>query len=59
VKDLSGLEAEGLDPVEDALARMEQNGRNIEHELVNHPGAQSLLDCGGPTCDIDTVIPGY
>ena len=42
VKDLSGLEAEGLNSVEDALARTEQDGRDVEGELVDHAGVQRL-----------------
>ena len=52
---LGGLEAEGLDPVEDALARAEQDGRDVEGEFVDHSGGQRLSDGRGPTGDVDPV----
>jgi len=37
VQDLGRLEAERLDPVEDALPRTEQDRSDVEGELVDHP----------------------
>jgi hypothetical protein len=36
VKHLGGFEAEGFNPVEDALARTEQDRCDVEGDLVDH-----------------------
>src|SRR3954467_2058235 len=58
VKDLGGLEAEGLNSVEDALARTEEDGRDVEGELVDHAGDQRLSHGRGPTGDVHTALTG-
>ena len=44
MQDLDRLEAEILDPVEEALPRTEQDGCDVEGELVDHPSSQRLPD---------------
>jgi hypothetical protein len=44
VQDLDGLETEGLDAVEQPLARPEQDGNDVEGELVDHVRRQRLTD---------------
>src|SRR4051795_1763995 len=58
VEDLGGLEAEGLSSVEDALSRAEQDGRDVEGELVDHSGDQRLSHRRGPTGDVHTALTG-
>jgi hypothetical protein len=58
VKHLGGFEAEGSNPVEDTLARTEQDRCDVEGELVDHSGDQCLSDGRGPTGDVDALVPG-
>src|SRR5512141_475523 len=58
VEHLDGLEAEGLGSVEDALTRTEQDGCDVEGELVDHAGDQRLSHGRGPTGDVHTLLTG-
>src|SRR6476619_3383920 len=58
VKDLGGLEAEGLNSVEETLARTEQDGRDVEGELVDNAGDQRLSHDRSPTGDVHTALTG-
>ena len=55
MKHLGGFEAEGFNPVEDALARTEQDRCDVEGELVDHASDQCLSDGRGTTRDVNTV----
>ena len=58
VEHLDRLEGKGLDPVEDALARTEQDRCDVERELVDHAGDERLPDGRGPAGDVHALVPG-
>ncbi|MGA7705238.1 MAG: hypothetical protein WB998_10120 [Solirubrobacteraceae bacterium] len=47
VEHLDRLEPEGLDSVEQPLARPEQGGDHVEREFVDHSGAERLTNSRG------------
>ena len=58
VDHLDRLEAGILHSVEQALAGAEQNGSDVEHELVDHARGESLPHGGGATGDVDAEVAG-
>src|SRR3954467_255047 len=55
---LDGLEREGSDAVEDALAGPEQDWGDVERELVDDPGNERLPNGGGAARDVHAVVAG-
>src|SRR4051812_33848361 len=58
MQDLDGLEPERLDGVEDPLAGAEQDRRDVECELVDDPGNESLAHGRGTTRDVYAALAG-
>src|SRR5881398_1452321 len=58
MQDLDGLKPERLDAVEDPLAGAEQDRRDVERELVDHPGNEGLAHSRGATRDVYAAVPG-
>src|SRR3954464_3076764 len=58
VQNLDGCQAQVADVVEKALARTEQYGRDVEHELVDDSGGQRLAHRRGAAGDVDAAISG-
>ena len=52
------LEVDVGDAVEEALAGTEDRGNDVEPQLVEQPGRQVLVDCGGTAGDRDSAIAG-
>ena len=57
-EDFDWLEAEGLDAVEHPLARSEQDGNDVERELVDHARRERLADRRCATRDVDAGLAG-
>src|SRR3954454_4983391 len=55
---LNGLEPERLDAVEDPLAGAEQDGRDVERELVDDPVNEGLAHSRGATRDVYAALSG-
>src|SRR2546430_11602562 len=58
MQDLDGLKPERLDAVEDPLAGAEQDGRDVERELVDDPGTEGLAHSRGATRDVYAALAG-
>src|SRR3954452_5920527 len=56
VEHLDRLEAGVLHSLEQTLAGAEQNGSDVEHELVDHAGRERLPHGGGATGDVDAQL---
>src|SRR5205823_6274755 len=55
---LHRLEARIRDAVEEALAGAEQDGNEVEHELVDHACTQRLTHGGCAAGDVDSSVAG-
>src|SRR3954454_15515626 len=56
MQDLDRLKRERLDAVENPLAGAEKDRRDVERELVNDPGNESLAHSGGATRDVYAAL---
>ncbi len=55
---LDGLQPERPDAVEDPLAGPEQDGGDVERELIDDPGDERLPNGEGAARDVDAVLAG-
>src|SRR3954454_20702174 len=58
MQDLDRLKRERLDAVENPLAGAEKDRRDVERELVNDPGNESLAHSGGATRNVYAALSG-
>src|SRR5947209_295147 len=58
MQDLNGLKPERLDAVEDPLAGSEQDRRDVQRELVDDAGTESLAHSRGAARDVYAALAG-